>query len=677
MESSKIEKNRTVKIKRIIITSFLLPVCLFVLVSIIIYSTSISGLKENTESLTKTSVETLKEYFELGFENIKLSAVRMTVNRNVCTHFGGLYGREFELEAKNAIVTEAVADKYISEIVAFSSKQPNALSNNGTLKNIEVYKVFTESESGKYAMEHMENGICYIGKHPEIDKLTGEESSDYCMSFVKEIVNTTNKPVGYLLIDIKTSFIQDILNNAKVGTGSIVGYVSENGVEVVSGSKGFEFKDKGFYKKIKNSGSKYVKINGKSYLFVYNKIKESNAYICALMPRNSIVKEAKQIRLYTVIAILISAVIAIIVGSKIATGIGGSINKINKVMQQTAGGDLTGKVTFDKTEEFKELSENIQDMIKSIKKLIEKTNSVSLQVQNSATKVNENTGVLYESTKDITQSIEDIEHGLEIQSQDTDNCLAQMSDLAERIGVVYDRTNQIEKIAGKTRKTVDNGMIIVNDLESKVKDTTSITNSIIREVSELQRESREINTIIGTINDISEETNLLSLNASIEAARAGEAGRGFAVVSDEIRKLAEQSNEAGIEITRIIGRIQMRIGKTIETAKRADEIVTSQSEALGTTVDVFDNIKQGVETLTKNLDTISDNIKKIENAKNDTLESITNISATSNETEASSMELSKNAGRQMGAFESLNEEVKALKEKAKELDESISIFKVN
>ena len=96
MESSKIEKNRTVKIKRIIITSFLLPVCLFVLVSIIIYSTSISGLKENTESLTKTSVETLKEYFELGFENIKLSAVRMTVNRNVCTHLGGLYGREFE-----------------------------------------------------------------------------------------------------------------------------------------------------------------------------------------------------------------------------------------------------------------------------------------------------------------------------------------------------------------------------------------------------------------------------------------------------------------------------------------------------------------------------------------------------------------------------------------------------
>ena len=147
MESSKIEKNRTVKIKRIIITSFLLPVCLFVLVSIIIYSTSISGLKENTESLTKTSVETLKEYFELGFENIKLSAVRTTVNRNVCTHFGGLYGREFELEAKNAIVTEAVADKYISEIVAFSSKQPNALSNNGTLKNIDVYKVFTESES--------------------------------------------------------------------------------------------------------------------------------------------------------------------------------------------------------------------------------------------------------------------------------------------------------------------------------------------------------------------------------------------------------------------------------------------------------------------------------------------------------------------------------------------------
>lgn len=251
-----------------------------------------------------------------------------------------------------------------------------------------------------------------------------------------------------------------------------------------------------------------------------------------------------------------------------------------------------------------------------------------------------------------------------------------MSDLADRITLVYDSASQIEKIAGKTQNTVDDGMVIVKELEGRVQDTTRITKDIIHDISELERESKAINSIIITINEIAEETNLLSLNASIEAARAGEAGRGFAVVSDEIRKLAEQSSKAGTQIGEIISRIQERMGKTIETAEKADDIVRFQAEALGTTVNVFENIKGQVNTLANDLDTISSNIQGIEHAKNDTLEAIASISATSNETEAASTELSKNAEKQMQAVEILYSEVKQLQKNSSELDESVSIFKV-
>ena len=207
-------------------------------------------------------------------------------------------------------------------------------------------------------------------------------------------------------------------------------------------------------------------------------------------------------------------------------------------------------------------------------------------------------------------------------------------------------------------------------------DTTEITKAIINDIRKKKKESKAINSIIGTINEIADETSLLSLNASIEAARAGEAGRGFAVVSDEIRKLAEQSAEAGTKIGKIIIRIQDRMTKTIETAERADDIVNYQAEALNTTVKVFEDIRNHVGALARDLDTISSNMNGIETAKNDTLDAIASISATSNETEAASTELSKNAEKQLEAVEILNTAVKQLQTNSQELDESVSVFKV-
>ncbi|MDE7430551.1 MAG: methyl-accepting chemotaxis protein, partial [Lachnospiraceae bacterium] len=665
-------------IKRKLIGAFLLPICLFIIVGIIIYLKSEQGLKENAETLTFTSVDMLREYFELGFESIELTATRIAVNSDVSSHFGGMYDNSYEIKAKGAVVNEAVADKYIQAIVAFSKNQKNSISNSGVVKNKDLYTAFTNSESGKYVEENMEGSICWISSHPEIDELMGYSSEDYALSLVREIVDSNNKPTGYMIIDVKYSFIKNILDNASVGKHSIKGFITSDGNEVISGDEDFTFSDKQFFKKIadKDSGYKYVTYKGNGYLFLYDKVQVGDGIVCAMVPKNEIIQKANEIRTYTIVTIIICCVIAIIIGSVLSTGIAKAITKINAVMKQTAEGDLTGTIVMNRNDEFKLLSGNIGNMISSIKKLIIKLTGVSEQVQQSAKQVNDNSEVLYHATQDITESIGDIETGLIQQSADTENCLKQMSDLADRISVVVESTNQIDEIAGKTQDTVDNGMVIVTELEERVQDTTRITKDIIRDISELEKESKAINSIIITINEIAEETNLLSLNASIEAARAGEAGRGFAVVSDEIRKLAEQSSVAGTQIGKIISRIQERMGKTIETAEKADDIVRFQAEALGTTVNVFEDIKGHVNTLARDLDTISANIQGIENAKNDTLEAISSISATSNETEAASTELSRNAEKQMRAVEILYSEVKQLRKNSEELDESVSIFKV-
>ena len=678
-KTNKVSKPKKIRgIKNKLIGAFLLPVILFIIVGIIIYSKSEQGLKSNTETLTFTSVDMLKEYFELGFESVYLTSTRIAVNSDINSHFGGMYDNKYENKAKGAIVNEAVADKYIQAIVAFSENQGNSISDTGVVKKKDLYSAFVNSESGKFVAENMEDSICWISSHPEIDELMSYDSEDYALSLVREILDSNNKPTGYMIIDVKSSFIKDILDNASVGENSIKGFITSDGNEVISGKDSFTFSDKDFFQNIqdKESGYKYVTYKGEQYLFFYNKVAVGDGIVCAMLPKAEIVEKATEIRTYTIITIVACCIIAFIVGSILAMGIAKAINKINEVMKQTAEGDLTGTIVMNRNDEFKLLSGNIGNMIKSIKHLIIKLTGVSEQVQHSAKQVNNNSEVLYKATKDITESIGDIETGLIQQSTDTENCLRQMSDLADRITLVYDSASQIEKIAGKTQNTVDDGMVIVKELEGRVQDTTRITKDIIHDISELERESKAINSIIITINEIAEETNLLSLNASIEAARAGEAGRGFAVVSDEIRKLAEQSSKAGTQIGEIISRIQERMGKTIETAEKADDIVRFQAEALGTTVNVFENIKGQVNTLANDLDTISSNIQGIEHAKNDTLEAIASISATSNETEAASTELSKNAEKQMQAVEILYSEVKQLQKNSSELDESVSIFKV-
>lgn len=676
-EIKKVSKMRGIQSK--LIGAFLLPVCLFVIVGIIIYSKSEQGLKDNAESLTYTSVDMLKEYFELGFESIELTSTRISVNSAISSHFGGMYDSSFEIDAKGAVVNEAVADKYIQSIIAFSKNQKNSISNTGVVKKKDLYNAFVNSETGKYVEANMEKNMCWISSHPEIDELMNYSQEDYALALVKQINDSSNKPVGYMIIDVKKSFIQDILDNAKVGDKSIKGFITSDGNEVISGKDGFTFSDKSFFKKIKEKekgGYTYVKYKGETYLFLYDKVTTGDGYVCAMVPKNVIVEKANDIRIYTIVTIIACCIIAVIVGSILAMGIAKAINKINDVMKQTAEGDLTGTITMKRKDEFRLLSGNIGNMIKSIKHLIIKMTRVSEQVQQSAGQVSDNSEVLYNATKDITESIGYIESGLIQQSEDTENCLHQMSDLADKISVVYESTNEIERIAGQTQDTVDNGMVIVSELGNRVQDTTKITKDIINDINELERESKAINTIIAAINEISDETNLLSLNASIEAARAGEAGKGFAVVSDEIRKLAEQSSEAGRQIGEIVGRIQARMGKTIETARKADDIVSYQAEALGTTVNVFQDIKGHVTTLAHDLDTISVNVKGIEMAKNDTLEAISSISATSNETEAASTELSRNADKQMKAVEVLYGAVKQLNANSTELDESVSIFKV-
>ncbi len=663
-----------------LIGAFMIPVILFVIIGFVIYSKCSTTLNSTYEASANTSVGTLEEYLGLGFENIELMATRLSINSAITSYYTGSEAKSESMlmDAKLALSNESTADKFIDHIIV-CAKSGTACSEKGAIRG-DVYNAFVESEEGKNVESEIGMGSMWISSHPAIDEVTGYDSDEYALSLVTVLKNNSNKSVGYIFIDVKTSFIQDILDNAQISDNSIKGFVLEDGSQVLSGDSDIKFADTDFYQEALAGedlqGSKEVSYEGADYLFTYSRIEGTNMLVCAMVPQKEIMAGAQAILRYTLIAVAICAVIAIVVGSVLASGISKAIRKVNRVLKKTSDGDLTGQISMKRKDEFNVLSSSITNMIGSMKDLILKMTNVSGHVSDSAVQVGTNSEVLLEVTKDITEAVDYINSGISQQAQDTESCLEQMNGLAERINVVHENTDEISEIAQEAQEAIENGMVIVANLGEKVQGTTEVTETIIREIRELSKESIAINSIIGTINEIAEQTNLLSLNASIEAARAGEAGRGFAVVSEEIRKLAEQSGNAGNQIGEIINHIQERLAATIETAGLAGESVAFQTEALNNTVDVFKNISQQVSKLAEDVEKITQSVGGIEQAKEDTMNAIESISTTSNQTESASEELARSTEKQLQAVEVLNDAVKQLQMDAEDLDTSVSIFKV-
>ncbi len=681
--SRKAAKDRGMGLRGIqvkLIGAFMIPVILFVIIGFMIYSKCSTTLNSTYEASANTSVGTLEEYLGLGFENIELMATRLSINSAITSYYTGseVKSESMLMDTKVALSNESTADKFIDHIIV-CAKSGTACSEKGAIRG-DVYNAFVESEEGKNVESEIGMGSMWISSHPAIDEVTGYDSDEYALSLVTVLKNNSNKSVGYIIIDVKTSFIQDILDNAQISDNSIKGFVLEDGSQVLSGDSDIKFTDTDFYQEAlageNLQGSKEVSYEGADYLFTYSRIEGTNMLVCAMVPQKEIMAGAQAILRYTLIAVAICAVIAIVVGSVLASGISKAIRKVNRVLKKTSDGDLTGQISMKRKDEFNVLSSSITNMIGSMKDLILKMTNVSGHVSDSAVQVGTNSEVLLEVTKNITEAVDYINSGISQQAQDTESCLEQMNGLAERINVVHENTDEISEIAQEAQGAIENGMVIVANLGEKVQGTTEVTETIIREIRELNKESIAINSIIGTINEIAEQTNLLSLNASIEAARAGEAGRGFAVVSEEIRKLAEQSGNAGNQIGEIINHIQERLAATIETAGLAGESVAFQTEALNNTVDVFKNISQQVSKLAEDVEKITQSVGGIEQAKDDTMNAIESISTTSNQTESASEELARSTEKQLQAVEVLNDAVKRLQMDAEDLDTSVSIFKV-
>jgi len=271
----------------------------------------------------------------------------------------------------------------------------------------------------------------------------------------------------------------------------------------------------------------------------------------------------------------------------LTTGLAKSITKpLNygaSIAHKIAEGDLTARIETMRADETGQLLGAMQNMLENLQRIIGEVKAAATNMASASHELNANSELMSKGAG------EQAGRALQVASAS--------EEMSQTILDVAKNTSSIEISSTETAKLARNGEKVVDSSVHKVKAISETIEASAQLIRSLGDRSNQIGHIIGVINDIADQTNLLALNAAIEAARAGEAGRGFAVVADEVKKLAVRTSNSTSEISSMITSMQKEVHEVVASMETITREVTAGVELSTQAGDVLRNIVGSVDQL--------------------------------------------------------------------------------
>lgn len=536
----------------------------------------------------------------------------------------------------------------------------------------------------KYFQQVMSTGKTIVSE-ALLNKSTGRLSV-----IVSAPVKKDGKIIGVIGANIPFNILNERIMNAKAGDTGVNFVIQKDGFVIAHPNTDTVMKlnlleDKTISDSMRNLGKAMsgnetgfarYQYNGQDMIAGFTPVAGTDWSIAANIQESELGSKLNSLTRIFLILTFIVLVVSVSIVYIITVRMIKPVEEIGKIAEQFAEGDLrVGKINITSQDEFGKLSKSFGKMAIKITDFIKKTQENAEKLADSSRELTTSAEQSAQASIQVAESINEVATGAEKQVHAINDTWLIVEQMTAGIQQAATNTNSAAEKSAQTAETAKEGGKSVEKAVSQMTQIEETVNNSAQVVSKLGERSKEIGQIVDTISGIAGQTNLLALNAAIEAARAGEQGRGFAVVAEEVRKLAEQSQDAAKEIANLISEIQrdtemavVAMNEGTREAKIGTEVVTNAGCA-------FKEIMDLVADVSKEMNEISTTIQQLASGSQQIVVSVKEIDGISKKASEETQTVSAATEEQSASMEQISAFSHSLAKMAQDLKEAVTKFR--
>ncbi|WP_312423237.1 methyl-accepting chemotaxis protein [Anaerospora hongkongensis] len=393
---------------------------------------------------------------------------------------------------------------------------------------------------------------------------------------------------------------------------------------------------------------------------------------------NSANKDAFTTSTQITVGILLTCIVLLaVVGLFITRAITSALQIMIVFCDELSSGDFREKQQkLVREDEFGQLSDSLIHMRNQLRTLMKNINNSAEMLAASSEELTASADQSAQAASQVAGSITEVARGAEQQLRAADDTSIVVQQMSETIQQIVTNANELALQTSQAADKANEGTQSVNKAVNQMASIEQTVTASAQVVVQLGERSKEIGQIVDTISGIAGQTNLLALNAAIEAARAGEQGRGFAVVAEEVRKLAEQSQNAAKQIATLISEIQGETEKAVAAMNNGTREVKLGAEVVNATGVTFEEIVAMILEGSNQTKEISVAIEHIATGSGQIVNSVNAINNLSRTASAESQTVSAATEEQAASMEEVASASQSLSQLAVTLQNDVSKFRI-
>ncbi|MGE7945347.1 methyl-accepting chemotaxis protein [Lysinibacillus sp. NPDC093688] len=609
-----------------------------------------------------------------------------------------LFSADESVGILNTLIDSAISTK-INEVATFSEeinsskyeqKETKILPNFHEYMKLspDVLSIYVGTNDGEVFVEPKSNSADYNPLerdwYKEAMALKGETliTNPYKDVATGDMVVTIARQVkdqsGVVAIDLKLTDIQKLSDSIKIGKKGYPSIFGENNLVISHPTleAGKELNESFLNQMYDSKSGTYDYVfDGDDRIMFFTTNELTNWKITGTIFAKEIDESASPILNKTFLVLIAAIVISSIVFFFVMKAIIRPIRLLKDSAVTISKGDLTEKVTITSHDEIGQLGQAFNDMQDSLRTLIQKIEKNAEEVASSAEELTANANQTSIATEKVAISIQDVASSADTQTTSATKNAESLQELSKAILHIAEISSTVTDLSQHATLQADEGGTAVRNTKDQMHSIhVSVTDSNTK-IQSLHERSKQITSILDVITSIADQTNLLALNAAIEAARAGEHGKGFAVVADEVRKLAEQSQESAKQIFELIHGIQLETEQSVSIMAKVTEDVQNGLQVSDEAITKFQVIMTSMDAITPKMEEVSSASEQMSASVQEVTAITEDLAFSAKGNAVASEDVAASTEEQLASMEEINASAQALAHMADELKQLVSQFK--